>query len=90
MTVVFLNPKPEKIENCQVRKMLNNHYSTKTHLQSYLHRSVKISKVRCEVLPTGPRFTSIGGITFVTPTEDTDLSSWWLNKKTDVEDNTED
>jgi hypothetical protein len=90
MTISFINPKPEKIENCQVRMMLNNHNSTKTHFQSYLHRVVKISKVRCEVLPTGPRFTSIGGITFVTPTEDTGLSSWWLNKKTNVEVSTED
>jgi hypothetical protein len=86
MTITFINPKPDKIENCQVRMMLNNYYSTKTHFQSYLHRVVKISKVRCEVLPTGPRFTSIGGITFVTPTEEcpTDLSTWWLNKKTEA------
>jgi len=45
-----------------------------------MHRVVKVSKVRCEVLPTGPRFKSIGQTTFITIADNDELSSWWLNK----------
>jgi hypothetical protein len=85
VTIAFVNPKSEKIDSCQVRVlMLNCIYYFTSPLQAFLHRVVKISKVRCEVLPTGPRFKSIGAITFVTPSEDNDLSSWWLNKTTEA------
>jgi hypothetical protein len=43
-----------------------------------LHRAVKVAKVRCEVLPTGPRFKAIGQITFLTTIDDDALSAWWL------------
>jgi hypothetical protein len=51
-----------------------------------LHQVIKVSKVRCEVLPTGPKFKSIGQLTFLTTGDDSILSTWWLSKKKDVAD----
>jgi hypothetical protein len=45
-----------------------------------LQQSVQITKVRCEAMPTGPRFQSIGNVTAITRTEDEALSVWWLGK----------
>jgi hypothetical protein len=37
-------------------------------------------------LPTGPKFRSIGQLTFLTKGDDAILSTWWLSKKSDVAD----